>query len=232
MYQDTTELDFNGQEADGLGPLNYEARCGMYLHPTYAVTPGREPLGVLDAWMWAHEKRGKDGVRPGQKESARWIEGYGRVAEIAASLPATRLVYVPEHEADVMALMRRARVGHPGRLAGAGHAQSRRGRRREAVGAHLYRHGAGGNRLTMPAREDQKARPVRQQLWARQVEITDGKGGRLSVTCVVAREVGAPAGIEPTEWRLLSNRLIATVEQAVKLIEWYRARWEIEIYSM
>ena len=44
--QDTTELDFNGQEAEGLGPLNYEARRGMYLHPTYAVTPTREPLGV------------------------------------------------------------------------------------------------------------------------------------------------------------------------------------------
>jgi hypothetical protein len=29
--QDTTELDFNGQEIDGLGPLNYEARRGMYL---------------------------------------------------------------------------------------------------------------------------------------------------------------------------------------------------------
>ena len=61
----------------------------MYLHPTYAVTPAREPLGVLDAWMWAREKRGKDGVRPGQIESARWIEGYERVAEMAATLPAT-----------------------------------------------------------------------------------------------------------------------------------------------
>lgn len=54
----------------------------MYLHPTYAVTPMREPLGVLDAWMWARAKRGKDGVRPGQKESARWVEGYERVAEM------------------------------------------------------------------------------------------------------------------------------------------------------
>jgi hypothetical protein len=53
--QDTTELDFNGQEIAGLGPLNYEARRGMYLHPTYAVTPEREPLGMLDAWMRAAE---------------------------------------------------------------------------------------------------------------------------------------------------------------------------------
>jgi hypothetical protein len=29
----------------------------MYLHPTYAVTPDREPLVVIDAWMWAREPR-------------------------------------------------------------------------------------------------------------------------------------------------------------------------------
>ena len=32
--QDTTELDFNGQNIAGLGPLSYEAQRGMYLHPT------------------------------------------------------------------------------------------------------------------------------------------------------------------------------------------------------
>ena len=73
--QDTTELDFNGQEARGLGPLSYEAQRGMYAHPTYAVSTSREPLGVLDAWMWAREAQGTDGSRPGVKESLRWIEG-------------------------------------------------------------------------------------------------------------------------------------------------------------
>ena len=66
--QDTTELDFNGQQAKGLGPLSYEAQRGMYVHPTYAVTTAREPLGILDAWMWAREQRGKDGQRGGPKE--------------------------------------------------------------------------------------------------------------------------------------------------------------------
>jgi hypothetical protein len=35
--EDTTELDFNGQQASGLGPLSYEAQRGMCAHPTYAV---------------------------------------------------------------------------------------------------------------------------------------------------------------------------------------------------
>lgn len=46
--QDTTELDFNGQAIEGLGPLSYEAQRGMYLHPTYAVSPQRLPLGILE----------------------------------------------------------------------------------------------------------------------------------------------------------------------------------------
>ncbi|KDB10589.1 hypothetical protein LIG30_0635 [Burkholderia sp. lig30] len=72
---DTTELNFNGQEMEGLGALSYEAQRGMYLHPTYVVTPDREPLGVLDAWIWAREARDADGQRGGIKESVRWIEG-------------------------------------------------------------------------------------------------------------------------------------------------------------
>jgi hypothetical protein len=106
--QDTTELDFNGQGAFGLGPLSYEAQRGMYLHPTYAVTPGREPLGIVDAWMWAREKKDKSGIRGGPKESLRWVEGYERIAEMAAHLPDTRLVYVADREADLIPLMLRA----------------------------------------------------------------------------------------------------------------------------
>ena len=59
--QDTTELDFNGHDIVGLGPLSYEAQRGMYLHPTYAITPQREPLGVTDAWMWARQLKDADG---------------------------------------------------------------------------------------------------------------------------------------------------------------------------
>jgi hypothetical protein len=231
--QDTTELDFNGQEIAGLGPLNYEARRGMYLHPTYAVTTGREPLGVLDAWMWAREKRGADGVRPGMKESTRWIEGYERVAELAAGMPGTRLVYLADREADMVEMMCRARdLGTPADwLVRAKHDRCLP----DEDGAKLWAATTSGTALgeiefTLGAREGRKVRKVRQQLWARRVELNDGKRGRVSVTCIVAREVGAPVDAKPVEWRLLTNREASTREQVVELIEWYRARWEVEIY--
>ena len=31
-------------------------------------------------------------------------------------------------------------------------------------------------------------------------------------------------------WRLLSNRGVSTLDEAVELIDWYRVRWEIELF--
>ncbi len=109
--QDTTELDFTTQPGiAGLGRLSYEAQHGLYVHPTLAVTPAGVALGVLDAWMWA--RKPKD--QPDVKESTRWVEGYQIVADLAETLPDTRLVYVADREGDLRALIdAAARRGTP-----------------------------------------------------------------------------------------------------------------------
>jgi len=229
--QDTTELNFNGQRIAGLGPLSYEAQRGMYVHPTYAVSPEREPLGVLDAWMWAREPKDAQGQRGGLLESTRWMEGYLRIAELAGRLPDTRLVYVADREADIVALMAQARdLGHPADwLIRAQHDRAL------PEGGKLWARVTAGEalgsiRFTMPSRQGQKAREVRQRVWVLRTAIADGRGGRVEVTCLVAREEGAPAGVKPVEWRLLTNRRVETFEAATQLIDWYRARWEIELF--
>jgi hypothetical protein len=79
--QDSTELDYTTQPGiAGLGPLSYLRQHGLYVHPTLAVTP----------------------------ESMRWLEGFERCAELAASLPDTRLVYVADRECDLHQFMVRA----------------------------------------------------------------------------------------------------------------------------
>jgi len=229
--QDTTELNFNGQQIEGLGPLSYEVQRGMYVHPTYAVTPERLPLGVIDAWMWAREKVNAAGVRPGIKESGRWIEGYGRIAEMAAEMPATRLVYVADREADMIELMSYAQdCGTP-----ADWLVRAKTDRALPDGEKLWAHTLNGAPVgeisfAIGARDKQKGRIVRQQLWVRRIELPARRGGKIAATCLIAREIDAPVGVEPIEWRLLTNRTATNVDEVIELIDWYRARWEIEMF--
>ena len=50
------------------------------------------------------------------------------------------------------------------------------------------------------------------------------------MTCIVASELGAPEGVTPVQWRLLTNREAPTLVEVIELIDWYRARWEIEMF--
>ena len=232
--QDTSSLDFNGRDIEGLGPLNYEPQRGLHVHPTYAVTPGREPLGILDCWHWARKFRDDGGERPADVvESQRWVDGYERIAELAATMPDTRLVHVGDRESDMSALMKRAAaLGHPAdwlvraktdRVLGG----------EQADGAKLFATvtattSVGEVRFVYRPRRGKKAREVVQKIHVKRVAL--GKRDKLDATCVIARELDPPAGEEPIEWRLLTNREITTVEEAAELIDWYRARWEVEMF--
>ncbi len=176
--QDTTELDFNGQAITELGPLSYEAQRGMYLHPTLAVTPGREPLGVADilALMVRAERLGT---------------------------PTDWLVRAQHHRA----LPDGARLW-------------------EVVGASAP---LGEIRFSAPRGTGRRARTVRQALRIQRLGIPDRGGGELAVTALMASEIDPPPGVTPITWRLLSNREATSLEAARELIEWYRARWEIEL---
>jgi len=227
--QDTTELDFTTQPGiAGLGRLSYEAQHGMYVHPTLVVTPQGAALGVVDAWMWARAPKGKATV----KESLRWLEGYGIVAELAAVTPGTRVVYLADREGDIRALMDdAARQGTPADwLIRAQH------ERKTALGDKLWaRLGAseplGAIEFTLPAAPGRPSRQVQQTLYLQRVTLPARKGAPLvSVTALLAREEHPPAGEKAIEWRLLTNRFAVTLEDAVELIEWYRCRWLVEIF--
>ena len=231
--QDTTELDYNGQVMTGLGPLSYEAQRGLYLHPTYVVTPQREPLGVMNAWTWAREFKQGDAPRQGVLESVRWIESYERLVEQALELPGTRHVCIGDRESDILALLVKARdlnyaVDYLVRC---------KHNRALPDGAKLWERvmdstSLGQVRFEIPAGRGRKARTVEQELRTQSVTLGDGKGAQLTVTCLIACEINAPEGVTPVLWRLLTNRPASTLEAAIELIDWYRARWEIELFFL
>jgi Transposase Tn5 dimerisation domain/Transposase DNA-binding len=236
--QDTTELDYQGRAMRGLGPLSYEAQRGLYVHPTYAVSVRREPLGILNAWNWAREFKDEGGKRGGVCESVRWVESYERIAQHARELPQTRLVCVGDRESDMLELMVKARdLGHPADyLVRCQHNRVLPGTGGQS-GGKLWATVAQGEllgevRFEMPRGRGRQARTVTQEIRAKRISLSDGQGGTLEVTCVFAREMAAPTGSQAVMWRLLTNRAVDTLEQASELIDWYRARWEIEMFFL
>ena len=116
-------------------------------------------------------------------------------------------------EADIAALMRRAReLQTPvDWLLRSKHNRSLGGSAKlwQSVGAAQSK---GELRFTLPARQTQRAREVVQEIWAQTLQLPDGKGCTVQVSCVVAREVNLPAGVTPIEWRLVSNRSVDSLE--------------------
>lgn len=152
-----------------------------------------------------------------------------RLIKLADRLPVTRLVYVADREADILKMMQRAHtLGHPADyLLCAQHDRClpQGGKSWPVV---LATTPVGKIEFTLPERAKRPARRVRQTLHVLSVDLPDGHGGLTSVTCLVACETGAPQGQKAFEWRLLTNRAVATLEDAAQLIDWYRCRWEIE----
>lgn len=52
----------------------------------------------------------------------------------------------------------------------------------------------------------------------------------INVTLVQAKEINSPKGKKPIVWQLSTNRKVETEAQALEIIDWYRCRWEIELF--
>ena len=240
--QDTTEADYTGKDdIEGLGPLNYETRRGLYVHPTLVVTPERVPLGVLEAWIWTREPgslgQAKGRRRLEEKESIRWLEGYQRVGELQARTPETQLIYVGDREADIYELFaerHQAQAPYAEWLIRAEHDRLLADRRKlwaaTAPAPILAR-----VEFDLPATEKRTARHIEQTLRVAEVTLKAPyrPGQRLpnvKVTAVLAQEEHPPAGEEPVSWLLLTSLSVDNAEQAIGILPWYLCRWSIEIF--
>lgn len=250
VLQDTTELDFSRHPTEDAGVLNHANRFGFYDHCHLAVTPQRLCLGVLDVDLFdrAPETLGRSAERHADpietKESLRWLNGYRLACRLTAEHPETQVVSVADREGDLYEIFLeaehhrtpaefviRARVDRsiPEPDPTSGPWAYRKVRRQVADTDVLTTrqldlpptHKRAGRRATLEVR----ATPVR-------VKPPHARGQlpEVSYHVVLVQEVGGPRDGTDVCWLLITSLPIDSVDDVLKIVDFYAARWTIEDY--
>ena len=188
-----------------------------------------------------------------EKESHRWIEMFRRVAEEAQYCPSTQLICVADSEADIYEFLDEAttnpRVDWIVR-AGQNRALQRKNGQETAekylreyilTQAVLFTHTiqvrgrkAKVNCETRGRRQPRDSREAEMEVRVARVTLrppwrADRKLSAVTVNAVLVSEVDPPDNDEPVEWLLLTSLPVNEIEQVRLVIQYYCARWMIEV---
>jgi hypothetical protein len=248
LPQDTSELNYSSKgDIKGLGPLNTESHRGFLLHPVLAITPERLCLGALSNEMWVRESIGNKGLTRDRKiedkESIRWLKGFEIAEEVAKEAPDTLIVNVADREGDIYEFfqatggVREGSGAHWLIRSTYNRVTSKKdyGAKQGLWDVTRKRASVAEVEFVLPKRGEAVARKVKQEIRFACVKLggsrRKGKGlPPLKVTAVLATEIGAPRGVKPVNWLLISSLPIADGAGAMTLLSWYLCRWEIELF--
>lgn len=252
VAQDTTELDYTQHPPKGAGPLNYEKQRGFLDHSHVALTPDGLCLGVLDANIWARsdEDFGKSEERADQpietKETYRWLEGYRLACALKQQVPSTHIVSIADAECDIYEVFVEAhecKDDAPDFVIRAGKKRCLSERDPEAgPWCHRKLQEEMNQAPVIRVRElelqrtpKRKARTAKLEIRAKRVRLKAPPRKHttlpeVEVNVVLVREIDPPSDEEAIEWMLVTSLPIDTVEQVMHVVDFYTARWSIEVF--
>jgi hypothetical protein len=236
--QDTSELKFTTTADDrrGLGKVKKGNAYGVLLHAMIGVdADSGAMLGLVGGRIWTrqgdvatpHSKRTLT-----EKESARWIATADQAKQSLAA--ASMVTVVADRESDFYAHWARTPGGNVHLLARLmnDHAVVKGGTVRKAL-ARLPVAG----RAIVELRERANRRPRNAHLSLRfgslvlqrpKNTVEKGLPDTIAVNVVEVIEPRAPKSAEPVHWILLTTHDIKTLDDAWRIVAWYRQRWTIE----
>jgi hypothetical protein len=247
VLHDTTELDYSGLlSISDLGPIGNGHGRGYLCHNSLAFDPQRhEVMGLVNQILHRRRHVGRqERVRAkrerADRESRLWADGLAAVGSAPAGCcwvhvadrGADTFEFLACHAAPGQGLVIRS---HTNRVIRRGHAPQ---------GAKDYLHTYA---RSLPLRERREvvvsARPGQAErkamvavafapilLWPPHVRRGQYENRPLPLWVVRVREIDPPTGVKPLEWILLTNRKVATLDDAWERAAWYECRWVIEEY--
>jgi hypothetical protein len=249
LLNDTSSLDYTSRQIDDLGMLEKTYTKGFFLHPTLAVTPDRQCLGITNNCIWTRlpnqgrkkipaSTRGKQPIE--EKESYRWLESYRQAADFANKVTTTNFVFITDREGGVLELLTEAANKERSNLDLLIRAKHDRilpeEEEEKKLKANMRRAPEVGRiRFKIQSRKGEKSREVEQSIRVKEVTLkgkTTTKRVYDSVTiyALLCEEETPPKGVDPVSWLLLTTIPIFTKEEALKIVQYYLCRWEIETF--
>jgi hypothetical protein len=236
--QDTSEINYQAQSGrkHGLGKVGNGTDVGLFVHPVLAVdAQTQECLGLIDAQIWRRTKRKAANYKQlpiEKKESYRWVLGAEHAKEVLAE--AAMVTVIDDREADIYEKWARLPDEHTHLLTRASRDRSLADSRRlfatmaRLPEAHRFT-------LDLPARPGKRgARTAHMAVRfgcvriRRPVACSDRDAPPdIELSAIEVRELNPPRG-DAICWRLLTTHPLASVEQVLTVIGWYRLRWHIE----
>jgi hypothetical protein len=256
IVQDTTDLNFSTRShCEGLGQIGTNQTGakshGLRLHSSLALSQEGLPLGLVQLHGYAPQSaEGKDRQRPiEQKESYRWLEGFGEAMEVAALIPNTRVISVADREADMFELFdfRRRQTGRKAELL----IRAKTDRCLETTERKLFEELAAAplaksvsitvprqrehlSKPSTPGRPAWSAREAQVQVRFKQVTLSTPNTSQtrhlqpITIWAIYLLEKNPPVEATQVEWLLLTTIQVQSAKQALKCIGWYCRRWRIE----
>lgn len=242
--QDTTSLDFTHHpNTSGLGPIEAPTHQGLLVHSTLAVSPEGVPLGLLDQQVWTRDPKDvgvshRRRERPFEdKESHRWLSA--EQAMLSLLPERIQVVTVADREADIYDLFAAPRRQGAHLLIRAAW-----DRRVENPQKHLWATLKasviqGHVAVEVPRADDHPARTALLAVRFAKVQVCPprrrlaGEGlSPVPMQAVFVQEEGAPSGVEPISWMLLTTLPVNRLKDALQVLRWYTLRWLVERYHL
>jgi Transposase Tn5 dimerisation domain/Transposase DNA-binding len=206
----------------------------------------------------AERKRDRKRRAIEQKESFRWIEGLRNARGLAGQLPAVQMVCIADSEADIYEWLAEPRT-EPGTgmapldwiVRGCqdraltddeADGESHKHLRQQVLATKLlYTVDLKIRGRQAKTRIDKRARNKARESREAQVEVraarltlrpparSDGSLPSVQVNVVLVHEPNPPAGQEAVQWMLITTLPIDTPAQVRTIVEYYCARWNIEL---
>jgi hypothetical protein len=239
LIQDTSEINYEAKKGrkQGLGRVGNGTDIGLFVHPALALDAedaGIFGLGWATIWRRTKTKRPGYSSQPiEEKENHRWIT----TAQMASQrLCEARLVTViADREADIYEVFARLPDARTHVIVRASADRALADCDERMLGAIGAAPQAGRIEFEMPSRAGRAVRNVVAAVKFACVTIRRPKNGAgrtdpktITLNLVQVREINPPSLEGAVEWNLLTTHEVASLSDAVRIVEHYRRRWAIE----